>query len=254
MHPMFENYLQQIGLSEKEAEVYVALLKYDNASVGELSQKTKVNRTTIYPVLESLSKKGLVSEVQVDKKTHYQAEPPERLETYVQRQKVVLEENAKRLSDIVPQLKGIQRESGSRPIIKFFEGRDGVISSLEDFFKSKNDSREDTVYFLYPKDLINDIFTKEERTRFLKYRIDRDLKSKAFYTYSDVIVSEDGSERKRINEKKYPVLCDISIYGDMVKINTLGKTLSAINITNSDLATTLKSLFNLAFDNYQEEK
>src|ERR1700692_203110 len=101
---MLEKYLQEIGLNEKEAAVYLALLSVDSSSVLDLAKKTKIKRPTVYVVLETLSKKGLVSETTVGNKTHYQAEPPERLETFVERQKVVLEEHSKRLIDIIPQI------------------------------------------------------------------------------------------------------------------------------------------------------
>src|SRR6185369_12406710 len=108
---MLEKYLQTIGLSDKEASVYLALVQVDNAAVLDLSKKTKLKRPTVYVILESLAKKGLVSETTVGKKTHYQAEPPERLETFVDRQKLILEENSKRLKDIIPEIKSIQRST-----------------------------------------------------------------------------------------------------------------------------------------------
>src|SRR3989344_1564256 len=98
---MFEKYLQEIGLNEKEAALYLALLQVDAASVIDLSKKTKINRSTVYVVLEGLMKKGLVSETQIGKKVHYQAEAPERLETFVERQKAIFEELQKRLKDII---------------------------------------------------------------------------------------------------------------------------------------------------------
>ncbi len=89
---MLEKYLQDIGLNEKEAAVYLSLLAVDNSSVLDLSKKTNINRSTTYVVLESLAKKGLVSETTVGKKTHYQAEPPERLETFIEQRKILLDE------------------------------------------------------------------------------------------------------------------------------------------------------------------
>ena len=65
---MFEQFLEEIGLSEKEAKIYLALLQVDSALISDLAEKTKINRTTVYPVLESLAKKGLVSELQEGKK------------------------------------------------------------------------------------------------------------------------------------------------------------------------------------------
>lgn len=247
---MFEKYLQQIGLSEKEAEVYVALLQYENASVSELAKQTKVNRTTIYPVLETLTKKGLVSEVQIDKKTNYQAEPPERLETFVERQKIVLDENAKRLKDIIPQLKSIQRESGERPVVKYFEGREGIISSMEEFF-DKEDKNE-VAYLIYPRDLIKNIFDKKELDRLREIRIRRNVKTKVLFTKDkEEAIYDNTGERKEVDSKKYPLYCDISIFKNKVKINLLNEKLGGISIVSKDLAETLKSLFLLAFNNLE---
>ncbi|MBI2888737.1 MAG: hypothetical protein HYY10_02320 [Candidatus Liptonbacteria bacterium] len=121
---MLEKYLQDIGLSDKEATIYIALLQADYSSPLELSRKLNMKRATAYVVLESLQKKGLVNETKVNKKTRYQAAPPERLETFIARQRIVLEEKAKLLEDIVPQFKSIQKESGTKPVVKYYEGRE----------------------------------------------------------------------------------------------------------------------------------
>ena len=41
---MFEEFLQEIGLSEKEARVYVALLQVDSANIHDLAIKTGISR------------------------------------------------------------------------------------------------------------------------------------------------------------------------------------------------------------------
>jgi len=245
---MLEKYLQEIGLNEKEAAVYLALLQYDNASVIDLAIKTKINRSTTYTVLESLAKKGLVSETTVGKKTRYQAEPPERLETYVERQKIILEEHSKRLKDIIPQIKGVQRETGEKPIVKYLDGREGIISSLESFFQVH--SPETSSYSIYSKDLITDIFTEVERNKFRNRRKNMNVKSRAVYNFSGGEVPyEPDAIRVRMDTEKYPISCDIGIYGDEVRISTLKKFLSAIVIKNKDFADTLKSLINYIIDN-----
>ena len=160
---MLEKYLQDIGLNEKEAILYISLLSVENSSVLDLSKKTKLNRSTTYVILESLAKKGLVTETTVGKKTHYQAESPERLETYVEQRKIMLEEQAKRLRDIIPQIKSVQREGGERPVVKFFEGREGIISSIEDMYEKDDSGGE--IYLMYPKDLLLEIFSEAENIK-----------------------------------------------------------------------------------------
>ncbi|KKR30424.1 MAG: Transcriptional regulator, TrmB, partial [Parcubacteria group bacterium GW2011_GWC1_39_8] len=98
---MFEKYLKDIGLSDKEAAVYLALLSFDKALVSDISEKAKIKRPTTYVILETLAKKGLVSESNIGKKTFYIAEPPEKLGLFVERQIHMLEENKKSLDIIV---------------------------------------------------------------------------------------------------------------------------------------------------------
>lgn len=244
---MLEKYLQEIGLNEKESAIYLALLQVDSASVVALADKTKIKRPTVYVVLETLAKKGLVSEVEIGNKTHYAAEPPERLETYVERQKIVLEEQARRLKDVIPQLKSVQREGGERPIVKYFEGKEGIISSMEELYTSEDKS--DTAYLVYSKDLLNNLFTSEEVSRYKKTRLTKKIKTKVLYTYTQgEILSDATGERLKVDEQKYPITCDITIYEDRVRINTLGKSLSSVFIKSKDVADTLKSIFSLAFD------
>jgi HTH-type transcriptional regulator, sugar sensing transcriptional regulator len=245
---MFEKYLQEIGLSDKEAQVYMALLQVDAASVISLAEKTKIKRPTVYVVLETLAKKGLVSETTIGKKTHYQAEPPDRLKTFVERQKIILEEHERRLDDIIPQIKSIQRESGERPIVKFYEGKEGIISITEDTYNEDPDGSE--AYLIYSKDLLDEIFASGELDKYRKKRVGKKVKSKVLYNYSKgERPSDETGTRIKVDEKKYPFTCDISIYKDKVRISILGKSLSSIFVRSQDLADTLRSLFNLAFDN-----
>src|SRR3990167_2654517 len=157
---MFEKYLKDTGLSDIEASVYLALLSFDKALVSDISEKAKIKRPTTYVIIETLAKKGLVSESTIGKKTFYIAEPPEKLGLFVERQIHMLEENKKSLDIIVPQLKSIQREQGEKPAVQFFDGKEGVLSSNNDIFKEK--IRDEPVYIIYSRDLVKDVFTEKE--------------------------------------------------------------------------------------------
>ena len=239
---MLEKYLEEIGLSEKESQIYLALLAVDSESIQDLAKRTGINRTTVYPVLETLEKKGLLSEVQKGKKVEYVAAPPERLETFVERQKVVLEERAERLKDIIPQIKSIQRESGEKPIVKYFEGREGAIAAHEEFYEM-HDFKAREGYFIYNKGMMDDTFTAAEREKFRKIRIGKQVSPVSVYTNTkgDTNFSTPGN-RKRINETNYPLSTDIVIIEDRILIGTLGDHVSSILIKSKDFATTLASL------------
>jgi len=239
---MFEKFLEELGLSEKEAQVYVALLQFENAAINEIAAKTKINRTTVYPVLDSLQKKGLVSEIHENKKSSYQAAPPERLETYVERQKIMFEEQSLRLKDMIPQMKSIQREQGEKPIIKLFQGRDGAISAYKEFFNFPESVEKENFTF-FNDDMLHGVFTDEEIRHFREIRKNKKVKATVVYTRESGDRDFEAARTSvRLDEKKYPLLCDISAIDDTVIISTLGKDVSSLIIKSRDIADTLKSL------------
>ncbi|MEI7452201.1 MAG: helix-turn-helix domain-containing protein [Candidatus Falkowbacteria bacterium] len=250
---MIKNFLQNVGLNDKEIKVYLELLRVENDSVLDLSKKTKILRTSIYPILDSLKSKGLIVEVKVGAKIRFQAEAPEKIETYIETQKIKLDEQAQLANEYIPQLKSMSRQTGEKPIVKVYEGREGIFKANEESFGYGNISDDDTAYYIYPFDLLENLFSNEELKKGTKQRTARKIKSETLYTYSKgERTPSENSKRIKINEKKYPLTCDISIHKDKVRINTLGKSLSSLVIKSQDIADTLKSLFKIAFDNYKD--
>ena len=250
---MLEKYLEEIGLSDKEAVLYLALLGFESATPSELSEKTGIKRTTVYVVLETLEKKGLVSEVPKGKISNFQAEPPERLQTFVERQKVTLDERSARLKDIIPEIKSVSRAKGERPIVKFFEGRDGAISALEEFYEMHEKSVKEG-YFIFNRDLIEEIYSEKERNRFADIRLGKNVTPVSLYNRKegDYPFKTPG-KRLRIDEKKYPILADITIIEDRIIATTMSDNGVSILIKSADLATTLASLVRFIHDREKHE-
>ena len=225
----------------------------EKASVVDLANKTKIKRPTVYTILDSLAKKGLVSQIDEDKKTRYFAESPDKLNLFVERKEQSLKELKERfVNDIIPQIKSLQRESGEKPIVKFFSGKEGIVSAHDNVFYGKPDGSP--TYIIYSKDLVDESFKNEETNKYRNTRIELGIKAKTIYNWSKgVKESDEMAERIKVDEKKYPFFTDITIYKDRVRINILGKKLSGIYIESKDLAETLKSLFNLAFDNLKNK-
>lgn len=56
------NHLQEIGLSKREAEVYLALLQKNEFTAPEIAKISTITRTKVYEILQNLVKKGLCNE------------------------------------------------------------------------------------------------------------------------------------------------------------------------------------------------
>ena len=94
---MDKKILQEVGLSQKEIEIYLTLLRAENLTASKIAEKTGIYRPNVYDNLESLIEKGLVSFVISDRVKHFRAEKPEKLEEY-------LLEKHETLHKIIPEL------------------------------------------------------------------------------------------------------------------------------------------------------
>jgi predicted transcriptional regulator len=59
---MIKEQLKQIGLSEKEAEVYLCVLEHTTITPAQISKKTGISRPTVYAAGTSLQDKGFIAE------------------------------------------------------------------------------------------------------------------------------------------------------------------------------------------------
>ena len=76
MPNLIYNTLQELGLEDKEIKIYLALLEIGEATVLNISRKSKVNRASIYYILEKMKKKGLVTHVEKSGKETFAATEP----------------------------------------------------------------------------------------------------------------------------------------------------------------------------------
>ncbi|MEX1087186.1 MAG: helix-turn-helix domain-containing protein [Candidatus Paceibacterota bacterium] len=249
-----EDYLKKIGFTAKEATVYVMLLKVNNASATEIARATGIKRPTVYSTIEGLAEKGVVSETTVGKRTHYQAESPERLEVYLSQRIRSLKNHEESLThDLIPKLKSIELSEGEKPVVKYYTGKKGALSAIQEEYQG-GEKTEGPAYTVYDKDLVESRFSEHELDDFRHLRLKNGASSKALYVYSGAELPSDKMVNQyRIEGQEYPISCDIGIYKDRVRINTLGGDITGIVIHSKDIAETLGTLFNLAFE-YKKSK
>lgn len=243
---MIQEFLHKIGLSDKETDLYLELLKYEFLSPTEISRKTSINRTTVYPILEQLMQKRLVREVEGSKKGKYMAESPERLKTYFQEKMATFEEQERLLDDVIPQLRCIEhKDSASEPVVKYYSGRQGVLDSLHDYLEIIPNGTE--ISMVYSQDFVEKMFTPSEMNIARNLRIKRDLSVKTIYSYSKgEREAVKSSTRIRLPEK-YKVSGDIAFTDDVVRFYSGEKELFGIIVRSKEIAHTLKVLHELAY-------
>ncbi len=147
--------LKNLGLSEKEVLVYLALLQLGGATPYQIAKKSGIKRPTAYVIAEELVKKGLIVHIPGEEKRKYIAKSPE---TFIQE----YEEKLEAAKDILPELKSYQRVATEKPSILYFEGLDGLKQAYKYREKELHD-KEITGFFASNEDAtpeVNEFFLK----------------------------------------------------------------------------------------------
>jgi DNA-binding MarR family transcriptional regulator len=129
--------LEQIGLTNKEAKVYLALLALESSTAYEIAQHCEVKKPTVYVILEDLRQKGLVLKVPHAKKAIFAAKD---LSEYLAEQRGKL--NA--VQSMLPRLQALG--GAQKPKVYFFQGFRGTHEALNYKFDAM---RGTTVYGLF---------------------------------------------------------------------------------------------------------
>lgn len=148
--------LEELGLTNAEAKIYLALLKEGQSKTGRIIDTTKMQSSTVYHVLGSLIEKGLVTYVMIGKIKHYNAESPDALLLF-------LEDKKRKYEEMLPQLKSMEQLSEYKQTAKVYEGMKGLKAAYNDIVLTMNKG-ERYCFFQIPKERIFD----EEAIRFFR--------------------------------------------------------------------------------------
>ena len=249
---MVERELVRLGLSQKEAQVYLASLELGPAPMQDISKQAGVNRATTYLMVEMLTERGLMSSIERGAKKLFTAEPPERLKQLVRTEEERVRGARESLDKILPELSVLLQSAPERPRVRFYEGLEGLEAMRADFFVS---SKKHELLLISAADDYHRIVglarrlphaKRIERTRGLERSIF--TSAKPAEELKKTIPSVDRIERYRIPEKKYPLAGEIAVYGEKIALLSYRGKVMGVLIESPYLAQTVGSLFNLAWE------
>ncbi|MBS3055846.1 MAG: winged helix-turn-helix transcriptional regulator [Candidatus Aenigmarchaeota archaeon] len=136
---MYEAELNELGLTSNETKIYLALLKNKLLTPAKISKKTGLHRSYIYDAIERLMEKGVVSEVIVNNKKHYQALDPKIF-------REMLESKLKHFDSVLPYLSNVFISGKNETRIELHRGEKVFRTLIK--YVTANMEKNDTVYLL----------------------------------------------------------------------------------------------------------
>ena len=250
--------LLRIGLSDKEARVYIAVLELGRDTVQNIAKKAEVKRVTVYVILERLMQLGIVSTVSEKKKNYYIAEHPSELENVLNSQLQEIETRRAVLKNSLNELEAIYNFRKDKPSVRFFEGGDGL--EALDRYGHDQFSNSKTAWALSPTDLIEEYFPRR-RQEAVQERVSAGVKTKTIYVSKDPS-TENKKDKTELREgvafsrEELPIEGSIIVYPNWgVKIFNFKKgSFFGVLIQSADVANTLDQLFSLAWKEAKQQK
>ena len=246
--------LEDLGLSEKEARVYLANLNLGPSSVQRIAEHAEIKRVTTYVILESLVNLGLVSQSTKGKKTLFIAEDPVSLSRLIAKREAELKEQKQNFDAILPQLKNLNSVPAEAPVVKFYDGAEGIKSIMKTFYRSVEAEGVKKAYGLSNIDQLWALFPEFRETATNPTRVKSGISSQIIYSSKEGPVFK-GADRGKLREaryvpfEKYPINGDLSIVGPHLLLMSLsGSKPVAVTIRSEEIAKGMLAFFKLAWE------
>ena len=246
--------VEELGLSNKEARVYVANLMLGPAGVQHIADASGIKRVTTYVILESLVNLGLVSQTNKAKKTLFNAESPDNLMRLIEKREQSLKDQRQQLEELLPDLKAMKGIPQDAPNVRFYDSAEGIRTVFKNFIAEGVKSGVKETYGFSNLDQVRAFFPEIAVGQGNPDRIKYGLHSKFIYTSSNGPVEPHldkdlNRETRFLPINEFPINGDITILGDRIAMLTFsGVRPQAILVQSKEIAQTYELLFKLAWE------
>lgn len=111
--------LEELGLTQAEIKVYMALLELGSSTAGPILEKSGLQNSVVHRALNTLIEKSLINYIMEGKRKIYQATDPENFFNFI-------DDKKKRFQEILPELKQKQKFSKKQETATVFKGIRGI--------------------------------------------------------------------------------------------------------------------------------
>lgn len=126
---MNTNILEDLGFTNAEIKVYLALLELGSATAGPIINKSGLQSSVVHMTLNNLVSKGFVSFIKEGQRNHYQASDPKTISVYI-------EEKRKQFEQLLPDLIQKQQMAREKSEVITFKGIRGIKELLYELLEA----------------------------------------------------------------------------------------------------------------------
>ena len=121
--------LEDLGFTNAEIKVYLALLELGSATAGPIIEKSGLQSSVVHMTLNNLVNKGFVSFVKEGQRNHYQATNPKHISEYI-------DDKKKQFEELLPELMLKQQMAKAKSEVITFRGIKGIRELLYELLEA----------------------------------------------------------------------------------------------------------------------
>lgn len=238
MNQILARILKEIGLSDKQAKVYLALLALGEGTVQEIAREAKLKRPTVYLLLEELESRGLVLAEKVGTRAKFIAEKP-----------ATLLKKINALSSLVAhhmdEFELLRKGVAQKPRLIFFDGAEGFKKVWNFLFESEE---KEYLIITDPQEMLGFVRKGYITGKIIKEKMRRGISSRQLITFSEYakeVLAKDKQENRtsKVLPHTYHSPFTTLIFGDSVAfISPAGENMMLV-FESRAFAKTQRSLF-----------
>lgn len=244
MNQLHKDILEKAGLAENEISIYTILLNDGEMPAKELKEKSGLKHGIAYYVMDKLQEHGLIEKVKQGRTSIYRATHPLNLRNFMHGKQEELNETTREVDALIPNLASQFVLNSSQPGIEMFEGEEGFRRALFHSLETENEIltfSNSQVAETMAGDLESEYIAARKRKKIKKRMILEDsAESRAFQKEH----TNEYTQVKLLDEKKYPVSLGVEIYDETVTFLTAKNgNLVAFSLQHPDVAEYHRSVF-----------
>lgn len=248
--------LNQLGLEERQVNLYTTLLEKGIQTPLQLARATKINRTSVYRHLDKLKDLGLVQEIIDDNTTRIEASPPETLQIIIEEKESQVANLKKTLPSVITQLNDITQKIPVPTKVKFYKGIEGMKQFLWNMTKCTNKLNVGYGYLDW-NEKVGKKFAEKVRQEFVLKQIHTNEilnKCEPGETWSDNPTwYQKYHHHREISPKIIEIKSDLYLYDDVVAFRQVHKDeIFGVEIHNKEIAKTQKQIFDVLWNMAKE--
>ena len=242
--------LQQFGMSEKEAVIYITLSELGPSNIQNLAKHSKVNRSTTHVICEKLKKEGFIGESRKGKKRLIFVEDINKFRQQVEEEKFNLNMKDMTLNGLIPALQALHPTQKDIPLVRFYEGEEGFYEVCQ---RSLDKTKEEILFFGSIEDFHQAGSESYDLNHYVPKRLEKNINIRMLVFQNKNTVEMQRHDEKNLREIRflpddYKFESTMFIYGNEFSMITSKAPFLGVVIESRELTNFMRNIFGIIWN------